>query len=128
QLRQEGVYFTFEEFKARKPVVRGNQTFQFKPWDFNNPYASRDFYVTTGGSTGAAMNIGVNLEHLPTVAGYELLMGSAHDMLDAPIVIWTGILPSGTLRSILRDVTLGNTPERWFSQIGWHDSRHWLKY
>ena len=38
KLKEEGVYISFEEFKARKPTVRSGKTFHFKEADFDNPY------------------------------------------------------------------------------------------
>ena len=52
-LRTAGVYFTFEEFKGREPVVRGGKTLPVRPRDFDNTYLRSAYYGETGGSTGA---------------------------------------------------------------------------
>jgi hypothetical protein len=41
QLREEGVYVTFEEFKGRKPIVRSGLTIPVQARDFDNPFARR---------------------------------------------------------------------------------------
>jgi hypothetical protein len=127
-LRVAGVYVTFEEFKGRKPIVRHGKTIPVSAWDFDNPFMQRAFTVQSGGSTGAATNVGVNLEQIAAQAPHELLTLSAHGLVDVPTVRWGGILPAGALRSILRSVYIGHTPRRWFSPQGLRDSRYWLKY
>lgn len=127
-LRDEGVYVTFEEFKGRKPIVRRGLIIPVRARDFDNPFMRRVFTVQSGGSTGAATNVGVNLEQIAARAPHELLTLSAHGLLDVPMVRWSNILPAGTLRNILRSVYIGHPPQRWFSPLGLRDSKHWLKY
>ena len=128
RLREAGVYITFEEFKGRKPIERGGQTLVVSASDFDNPDARRDFTMQTGGSTGAAIKIGVDLDDIAARSPYEMLGLAAHSLLDAPGVRWTGTLPEGSLRNILRSVRFGRVPARWFSPTGLRDSRYWLKY
>jgi hypothetical protein len=127
-LRTEGVYITFEEFKGRKPIVRRGVTIPVKSSDFDNPAMRRNFSVQTGGSSGAPSNIGVDMNDIVARAPHELVSLSALGLLDAPVIRWNAILPAGTLRSILRNVLIGQVPAQWFSQIGLRDSRSWLKY
>ncbi len=128
QLRDEGVYVTFEEFKGRKPIVRGGQTITVHARDFDNPGMQRVFTIQSGGSTGAATTVGVNLEQIAARAPHEMLSLSAHGLLGVPLIRWSSILPAGTLRNILRSVYIGHPPVRWFSPIGLRDSKHWLKF
>lgn len=127
-LREAGVFVTFEEFKGRKPIVRHGREIVVTPRDFDNPFARRDFAYETGGSTGAASNVSVDLDQMAARAPHELLTLAAHGMLGAPSAIWRGILPDSTLGSMLKRAYIGQLPERWFSPIGWRDSKHWLKY
>ena len=127
-LREEGVYVTFEEFKGRKPIVRNGTTIRVTARDFDNPFAQRNFVAFTGGSTGAALNIGVNLDHLAALAPHEILTQEAWEIIDVPSVIWRGILPDSTLKILLQTACLRNQPNRWFSHIGWRDSKQWIKY
>jgi hypothetical protein len=128
RLREEGVYITFEEFKGRKPIERHGQTIAVTASDFDNPRTRRDFTLHTGGSTGAAIKVGVDLEDIAARSPLEMIGLAAHGLLDAPIVRWTGILPDGSLRNILRAVRFGRVPDRWFSPKGLRDSRYWVKY
>ncbi len=127
-LREAGVFVTFEEFKGRKPIVRDGREIPVRARDFDNPFAPRHFSVQTGGSTGSPSNVAANLEHVAARAPHQLLTLAAHGLLDAPAAIWRGILPASTLRSMLWRAYAGCLPQRWFSNIGWRDSKHWLKY
>jgi len=127
-LRAAGVYITFEEFKGRQPIIRNGLTIPVMARDFDNPSMQRVFTLETGGSSGAAMNVGVDLDFVLDRSPHELLSLLAHDCLDAPSIRWNGILPAGTLRNIMRQIPFGHVPTRWFSPVGLRDSRHWLKY
>jgi hypothetical protein len=39
KLHDEGIYITFEEFKGRRPIIRGGLSIPVSPRDFDNPYA-----------------------------------------------------------------------------------------
>jgi len=128
QLRQEGVYVTFEEFKGRKPMVRNGQTFAVKPRDFDNPRMRPHLFMQTGGSTGAAINVGVDLDDIAARAPQEMVTLAAHGLLDDPAARWSGALPAGALRSILKCAYFGRVPTRWFTPNRLTDSKHWVKY
>jgi hypothetical protein len=49
--------------------------------------------VQSGGSTGAASSVGVNLDQIAAQASHLMTLLAAHDLLDAPTVVWRGILP-----------------------------------
>lgn len=127
-LRDEGVYVTFEEFKGRKPIVRNGTTIAVRPSDFDNPVARRDLTVQSGGSTGTASNVGIDLDHIAARAPHEMITLAAHGVLDAPMVRWRGILPSGTVRNLIQDASFRQDAQRWFSTSGPRDSKHWVKY
>lgn len=127
-LRAAGVYYTFEEFKGRVPVVRNGQTLPIKPGDFDNPYIRSVYTAESGGSTGAGTRVAQDLDQLAARAPHLLLTLAAHKLLDAPQVIWRGILPASTLNQVLQRAYFGNTTARWFSNIGLFDSKHWIKY
>jgi hypothetical protein len=127
-LREAGVYVTFEEFKGRQPIVRNGGEIQVTPWDFDNPFTQRHFAFQTGGSTGVAAKVYVDVDQMAARAPYQLLTLAAHGMVGVPTAEWGGMLPHGKLGSMLRRAYIGQMPERWFSPIGWRDSKHWLKY
>ncbi len=128
KLREEGVYVTFEEFKGRKPIRRLGKTIPVRARDFDNPFARRDFTSQTSGSTGLAAYVALNLDYLAATAAHQMLLLSAYNVMDAPAAYWLSILPGSGLHFILQRANLGKSLHRWFSFVGWRDSRYWLKY
>jgi hypothetical protein len=127
-LRGSGVYVTYEEFRGRSPIVRGQTTIAVSPEDFNNPYARRDFQMTTGGSTGRAMSVHQDLDYIAATGVLKMLMLDAWGVVDLKAVHWQHILPGAGLRFVLQRASFGARPAAWYSQHGWFDSRTWLKY
>jgi hypothetical protein len=127
-LRAAGVYVAFEEFKGRRPLRRGGVELAMRGRDFDNPLARRELIMQTGGSTGAAQAVGVDLDNLAARAAHRLVTLAAHGLLGAPTAVWQGGLPAPGLRKTLFGAKIGNVPRRWFSPAGRRDSRHWLKY
>jgi len=127
-LRAHGVYVTYEEFKGRKPIVRNGTTVPVRASDFDNPFARRDFPSQTGGSTGLATSVGLSLDYFAARAPYQMLFLSAYDVMNAPTAYWMAILPGSGLQFILQRTDLREPIHRWFSFIGWRDSKYWLKY
>jgi hypothetical protein len=127
-LREAGVYVTFEEFKGRKPIVRGALTLPASARQFDNPAAPRHFTSHTGGSTGLANAVSQNLDHIAARSAPHLLMLAAHNVAGAPSAVWIPILPGGGMSFVLRQIYCGQRVERWFSAIGWRDSSRWPRY
>lgn len=127
-LRTAGVFIAFEEFKGRRPIVRGGVEIAVCGRDFDNPLARRELMMSTGGSTGAAHNVAIDLDNLSDRAVHRLAVLAAHGLEGAPMAIWNGILPAPGLRSMFFGACVGNIARRWFSPFGLRDSRHWLKY
>jgi hypothetical protein len=128
QLRDAGVYVTFEEFKGRKPIVRNGLTIPTRASDFDNPQSRRELASRTGGSTGAAVKVAIDLDYIAARASQRLVTLAAHDLIGAPTAMWRGILPDRTFGNLLAGALTDTLPMRWFSPIGLRDSRHWLKY
>jgi hypothetical protein len=127
-LRQAGVYFSFEEFKGRAPVVRQGIVLDVKPRDFDNPSSRRELTVESGGSTGAPTRIALDLDQLAARAPHTLLTGAVQGVLDAPLLTWRGIIPDSTLNTFLMYALMRHPMGRWFSNVGLRDSKHWIKY
>lgn len=127
-LRAQGVYVTFEEFKGRNAIVRNGVTIVTAARDFDNPFARREIQYQTGGSTGTASTVAIDLDHMAALAPHRMLTLAAHGLSKAPTALWRGILPDRGLSLILYGALTGNMPERWFCPTGWRDSRSWLKY
>ncbi|HZQ08523.1 MAG TPA: hypothetical protein VFD70_18220 [Anaerolineae bacterium] len=127
-LREAGVYITFEEFKGRKPLVRNGKTISIQPRDFDNPFAPRHFMVESGGSTGSGTNVGANLDYLAENAAHLILLLDTHQVRGIPTAVGVPILPGGGISFILQRSYLREATQRWYSLIGWRDTKRWLKY
>jgi hypothetical protein len=127
-LREQGVYVTYEEAKGRKPIVRKGLALKVTPRDFDNPNLRRDFSLRTSGSSGAATNVGAAFESMVAAAQHDLIIDSAHGVSQTPLALWTPGLPGWGLSTILYRSHFGRKIERWFSPVGWRESKYWLKY
>ncbi len=118
KLKEEGVYISFEEFKARKPTVRSGKVFHFKEADFDNPYLSSYYQTTSSGSTGAGTRTTIDLEFVREKAVYHVLKLEAHDVPDIPYAFWYPILPSHPgIWCLLSYTKIGKIPLKWFSPV-----------
>jgi hypothetical protein len=122
------VYVTFEEFKGRKPIVRGTTTIEVADRDFDNPFARHDLTLTTGGTTGQATGVHQDLDYIAALSTLHMLMLDAWGVLDAPAVVWSEILPGVGMRFSLLRACFGSQNDTWYSNRGWMDSRSWPKY
>jgi hypothetical protein len=69
-----------------------------------------------------------DLDYLAAIAPYTLLTHQAHETVGMPIAVWRSFLPGTALRGILERAYCGHRTERWFSPLGWRDSRYWFRY
>jgi hypothetical protein len=128
ELRRTGVYFTFEEYKGRAPVVRDGQVIPIRALDFDNPFAARAYEATTGGSSGVGTRVPMDLDTMMGQVPHLMLGREVNGMLDGPMAIWRGTLPDPTgVGIILRAVAYGGVPVRWFTPITRADFRPSLK-
>ncbi len=128
-LRDAGVYISFEEFKGRKPVVRGGQIIPINAHSFDNPFLSSSYKTETSGTTGAQTRVETDLEHLAAQSTHLLLARQAHNVLDVPTALWRGILPDGSgINNLLRAAHLGRIPQKWFSPLVAANLKPSLKY
>ena len=113
-LRDAGVYFTFEEFKGREPVVRGGQRLTVSPGQFLNPALRHHFWAETGGSTGQATRLRSNVSRAQQGAVYMALRNRAYDIERVPKATWRGLMPT-ELNFWLTSVIINDLPVRWFT-------------
>jgi hypothetical protein len=116
-LREAGVYVTFEEFKGRVPIVRDGKEIAAVPEDFDNPFISRYYQMSTGGSTGKARQVAMDIDHLVVPAITHLVVDSIHGFDGIPTAMWFEGLPGNGLGSVLSRVPGQITPERWFTPV-----------
>ena len=113
RLLDAGVYVSYEEFKGRKPVVRGNQTFEFRARDFDNPFIRAHISSSTGGSSGRPARIRIDLEHIAQSAPHWALWFASHGWLDRPLIVWTPNHPGIASRQLLA-AKFGKRFVKWF--------------
>jgi hypothetical protein len=111
-----GVYVTYEEYKGRKPIVRGSLTLHVSPADFENPHTLEYYTTTTSGTTGAGTRISQDLEFQRMIGVLQNLGYEAHGVYHVPTALWRGILPDGSgVNNTLKLAAFGHVPEAWFS-------------
>jgi hypothetical protein len=129
ELYDAGVYVTYQEFKGRKPIVRGGRELPIDARDFSNPYLGPSYQGRTSGSTGAGTRVSIDLEHLWDQMPIKVLVCEAHGLLDVPMACWRPIPPvTSGLSNVLRGPIVGNIPERWFTPVTSRDARTPLKF
>lgn len=118
ELRNVGIYISFEEFKGRKPIERKGKVIPTQAHDFDNPFLSHYYQAETGGTTGAGTRVGMDLDHISSQAPFIMIREYAHGLLNVPTAIWRGILPDESgFSSILYRYRSGNLPKKWFTPI-----------
>ena len=127
-LRDSGVYFTFDEFKGREPVKRGNTTFTVSPGQFRNPAVRQHLRTQSGGSTGAPTRMSWSLARVSRTAGYAAIRQAAYGIKGLPKARWRGLMPQ-EVSSLLNSALIDAMPERWFTPQTPFDLRMpWRRY
>lgn len=127
-LLDAGVYLTFEEFKGRQPIVRGGREIPAGPEAFENRQLKRYYHLSTGGSTGTARQIAVDLEHMWGQVPNQRIVDTIQGLVGTPMAHWFDGLPGNGLNALVARVPSGTTPERWFCPTLDEGSRPALKF
>jgi hypothetical protein len=116
-LKNEGVYFSIEEFRGKYPVVRRGKTFTVQEKDFDNPFASRSYEFRSGGTRSVGRSIFLDFEYLSQQALNGGIMFQAWQ-LPAPLI---NVRPAMTYNAgMLWTLWLskfGIFPIQWFSLV-----------
>jgi hypothetical protein len=114
-LWRQGVYLTVEEFKGRKPLVRGGRTIPVDPGRLVNPSAVVHVLGHSSGSRGPRTVVPLDLRWVRDHAMSRRLVLEARDALGWRHAVWGA--PGGSeLVIVLRFAVAGAPPEHWFSQ------------
>ncbi len=116
RLYQAGVYLTIEEFKGRRPVVRGSDRFHVNPRSLRNPRATVHAFVRSGGSRGVALPVPLDLRFLREHSTNLCLVIHARNGAGWQKAHWT-VPGGGALNMILTYAGFGPLPAAWFSQL-----------
>ncbi len=115
-LLREGVYLTADEFKGRRPVVRGSTTLRLSPAHLRNPTTWWHLTSQTSGSRGERVSVSMDLAVLRDRMTNDLLALAAWGPHDWVFGFWK--VPGGdALSTLVHLAGLGMPPARWFSQV-----------
>jgi hypothetical protein len=125
-LFRAGIYLTVDEFKGRRPVIRGTNEMAVDPARLRNPLPSPHIRSASSGSRGSATSVKLDLASVRDRAVNMSLALEARGGADWRNAVWSlrGAAP------ILWYSGRGTPPARWFvrSEPAWHGlaSRfHW---
>ncbi|HEY3246761.1 MAG TPA: hypothetical protein VGK88_00535 [bacterium] len=111
-----GIYLTVEEFKGRRPIVRGSFSMTADPAQFGNPLIMVHIPTQTSGSRGKRTIAGTSLAHLRDQAvGLCLFLqarGPAHRVHGH-----CGVPGGSALHGLLRNYYAGLPLGAWFSHV-----------
>jgi hypothetical protein len=120
QLRDSGVYVSYEEYMGAEPIRRGSLELDVDPTSFFGPGDRDELFARTGGTrSGSGSPVSVSFAQKKSTGGQTLLREAAEGSPPGtPTAIWHPCLPSAAgLLLVLSMVAAGRPPERWFSQI-----------
>jgi hypothetical protein len=116
-LARRGVYLTVEEYKGKKEVRRGRESFRIASGDFANPDPSPGFATQSSGTNNAPMTSIISLERVAVQSLELAVLFSAHGLWQKAHALYDAILPSGSgLRNLMMNAKLGVYAERWFAR------------
>lgn len=115
-LFRNGVFLTVDEFKGRRPVVRGSFRKAITPRDLTNPSAVLYFVGHSSGSRGEQTPVPFDLAFVREHAVNRRLSLEARGALGWRHAI-CGSAGGGEMAIVLRFALCGATPERWFSPV-----------
>ncbi len=113
-LYRAGVYLNCDEFKGRRPVVRGSLAFTVDPASLVNPRASVHGLAETSGSRGARTPVPIDLAFVRDHAVDTHLTLEAHGARDF-VHAHHGFPGSTSVTNPLEFAKGGRPPERWFT-------------
>jgi hypothetical protein len=115
-LVRHGVYLTVDEFKGRRPIVRGSTTIASRPGQTRDTAAPTHLSVQTGGSRGAAAVVPIDLAYVRDRAIDSCLAFHAVGGDHWEHAVW-GVPGGANMVVLLEGVAFGARVSRWFSQI-----------
>jgi hypothetical protein len=128
RLYDAGIRLTLDEFKARRPIVRGSFCVAPAEHDFDNPFVSSALVTSSGGSTGRPTRVAASLDLVAHDSCHDAVVLHGIGAFGRPAALWRPVPPgSAGLRGALRLARIGMPPVRWFSQTPvslWENPKH----
>jgi len=132
RLATQGVYLTSDEFKGKKAVARGRESFHVSPKDFQRRDSPPGYAAQSSGTSNHPVRSLRSLDWLAIRAFGTGLFFSAHNLFSYSHALYDAILPgSAAVNHLLINAKLGKSTERWFARrvpaTGWlARSHHYL--
>lgn len=117
RIAREGVYLTSDEFKGKKEVVRGGESFRVSPSDFQRADFAPGLFIQSSGTKNRPTRSLVPLDWL-TIRTFGMgVFLSAHHLLSHSHAMYDAILPgAAAVNHLLTRAKLGVPTERWFAR------------
>jgi hypothetical protein len=117
RLAHEGVYLSADEFKGKKDIVRGGQSFRAFPGDFEFLNILPSFHVESSGTNNRPVRSAVSLDWLSARTWAMGVFFSAHNLYSRSLAVYDAILPAaGGLNNLMAYAKLGISTHRWFAR------------
>ena len=115
-LFRHGVYLTVDEFKGRRPAIRGRTEIAVFPDHLRNPLSRLHFFVHSGGSRATTTLVPVDLASVRDQAVNDALV--LHAQGDAGWIHGTWSVPGASaMVHVLQTAANGRRVTRWFSPV-----------
>jgi hypothetical protein len=114
-LYRQGVYLSVDEFKGRRPALRGNAVIEVGPAKLRNPVAAAHFFGGTSGSRGPRTPVPMNLSFIRDRAVNACLTLHARAAVEWRKAVWAD--PGGCLALSIRFSSFGPPVDRTFSLV-----------
>jgi len=115
-LYRSGVYLTVDEFKGRKPVVRGSQTFPTFPAQFHKSVSVARLKIHTSSSRGNESSMPVDFPYIQSRTPNLRVDLMSRRGMDWQHALW-GIPGGSAMVHLLEYSKAGARPVRWFSHV-----------
>lgn len=119
-LLRQGVYLTIDEFKGRRPAVRGSTAVEVTPALLRNPQSTFHVAARSGGSRSSGTPVFLDLAFIRECAANNFLALDARGGGAWVKAIWEAPGAGATFR-VLRYSSFGAPLARWFSPIDVND-------
>ncbi len=117
RLAREGVYLTSDEFKGKREVIRGVESFRVSPAAFLRPDDRPGFFAQSSGSRGSPTRTRVAFDwHLLRAAPIGVFL-HAHGLYSSAYAYYDSVLSlTGGVQTMLACHHVGMPIERWFAR------------
>jgi hypothetical protein len=115
-LFHHGIYISVDEFKGRRPAIRGGKAIRLDPDSLRNPCAAYHVPVASGGSRSGGTPVFMDLAFVRGCAIDSLVYLNAWGGRDWQKATWE-VPGAGARFRLIKYACFGSPPARWFSQI-----------